>query len=130
MKARRPGSKNRIDTRCFRRVPEVAGVVEANTHAPWIRSDELVIVLKPRVTMDHHAAFGPGEIGTAVKRLMAIGGAFTAMRRWKSLWTAQRSTNVNPSALYAAKTISPALRSAWENSGTHGSITVTTRTKK
>ncbi|KAH6930791.1 hypothetical protein HPB50_018399 [Hyalomma asiaticum] len=39
------------------------------THTPRIRSDELVIVLKPRITMDLHAAFGPGGIGTAVQRL-------------------------------------------------------------
>ncbi|KAL3193764.1 hypothetical protein MRX96_000061 [Rhipicephalus microplus] len=38
------------------------------THMPRIRSDELVIVLKPKITMDLHAAFGPGGIGTAVKR--------------------------------------------------------------
>ncbi|KAL1477208.1 hypothetical protein MTO96_017825 [Rhipicephalus appendiculatus] len=33
-----------------------------------------------------------------------IGGAFTAVPRCKSLWTAERSTNVNPSALHAAET--------------------------
>ncbi|KAL3222571.1 hypothetical protein MRX96_028353 [Rhipicephalus microplus] len=38
------------------------------THTPRIRSDELVIVLKPKITMDLHAAFGPGGIGTAVQR--------------------------------------------------------------
>ncbi|KAL3206770.1 hypothetical protein MRX96_039928 [Rhipicephalus microplus] len=38
------------------------------THTPRIRSDELVIVLKPKLTMDLHAAFGPGGIGTAVQR--------------------------------------------------------------
>ncbi|KAL3202323.1 hypothetical protein MRX96_042558 [Rhipicephalus microplus] len=37
------------------------------THTPRIRSDELVIVLKPKITMDLHAAFGPDEIGTAVQ---------------------------------------------------------------
>ncbi|KAL3208365.1 hypothetical protein MRX96_039247, partial [Rhipicephalus microplus] len=39
------------------------------THMPRIRSDELVIVLKPKITMDLHAAFGPGGIGTAVQRV-------------------------------------------------------------
>ncbi|KAL1484981.1 hypothetical protein MTO96_049888, partial [Rhipicephalus appendiculatus] len=39
------------------------------THTPRIRLDELVIVLKPRITMDRHAAFGPGGIGTAVQLL-------------------------------------------------------------
>ncbi|KAL3174743.1 hypothetical protein MRX96_001032 [Rhipicephalus microplus] len=38
------------------------------THTPRIRSDELVIGLKPKITMDLHAAFGPGGIGTAVQR--------------------------------------------------------------
>ncbi|KAH8029988.1 hypothetical protein HPB51_006194 [Rhipicephalus microplus] len=38
------------------------------THTPRIRSDELVIVLKPKITMDLHAAFGPGGIGTVVQR--------------------------------------------------------------
>ncbi|KAL3224642.1 hypothetical protein MRX96_026438 [Rhipicephalus microplus] len=38
------------------------------THTPRIRSEELVIVLKPKITMDLHAAFGPGGIGTAVQR--------------------------------------------------------------
>ncbi|KAH8041738.1 hypothetical protein HPB51_017558 [Rhipicephalus microplus] len=38
------------------------------TYTPRIRSDELVIVLKPKITMDLHAAFGPGRIGTAVQR--------------------------------------------------------------
>ncbi|KAL3184750.1 hypothetical protein MRX96_005854 [Rhipicephalus microplus] len=38
------------------------------THTPRIRSDELVIVLKPKITMDLHAAFCPGGIGTAVQR--------------------------------------------------------------
>ncbi|KAL3254785.1 hypothetical protein MRX96_017527 [Rhipicephalus microplus] len=38
------------------------------THTPRIRSDELVIVLKPKITMDLHAAFGPGGIGTTVQR--------------------------------------------------------------
>ncbi|KAL3251162.1 hypothetical protein MRX96_017769 [Rhipicephalus microplus] len=38
------------------------------THTAQIRSDELVIVLKPKITMDLHAAFGPGGIGTAVQR--------------------------------------------------------------
>ncbi|KAL3201751.1 hypothetical protein MRX96_012270 [Rhipicephalus microplus] len=37
------------------------------THTPRIRSDELVIVLKPKITMNLHAAFGPGGIGTAVQ---------------------------------------------------------------
>ncbi|KAL3176475.1 hypothetical protein MRX96_010271 [Rhipicephalus microplus] len=38
------------------------------THTPRIRLDELVIVLKPKITMDLHAAFDPGGIGTAVQR--------------------------------------------------------------
>ncbi|KAL3188383.1 hypothetical protein MRX96_023047 [Rhipicephalus microplus] len=38
------------------------------THTPRIRSDELVLVLKPKITLDLHAAFGPGGIGTAVQR--------------------------------------------------------------
>ncbi|KAL3244532.1 hypothetical protein MRX96_002291 [Rhipicephalus microplus] len=38
------------------------------THTPRIRSDELVIVLKPKMTMDLRAAFGPDGIGTAVQR--------------------------------------------------------------
>ncbi|KAL3250302.1 hypothetical protein MRX96_055565 [Rhipicephalus microplus] len=38
------------------------------THTPRIRLDELVIVLKPKTTIDLHAAFGPGGIGTAVQR--------------------------------------------------------------
>ncbi|KAH8036802.1 hypothetical protein HPB51_005807 [Rhipicephalus microplus] len=38
------------------------------THTPRIQSDELVIVPKPKITMDLHAAFGPGGIGTAVQR--------------------------------------------------------------
>ncbi|KAL3210034.1 hypothetical protein MRX96_037417 [Rhipicephalus microplus] len=38
------------------------------THTPQIWSDELVIVPKPKITMNLHAAFGPDEIGTAVQR--------------------------------------------------------------
>ncbi|KAL3247024.1 hypothetical protein MRX96_057289 [Rhipicephalus microplus] len=38
------------------------------THTPLIRSDELVIAFKPKITMDLHAALGPGQIGTAVQR--------------------------------------------------------------
>ncbi|KAL3198711.1 hypothetical protein MRX96_044320 [Rhipicephalus microplus] len=37
-------------------------------HTRRIRSDELVIVPKPKITMDLYAAFDPGTIGTAVQR--------------------------------------------------------------
>ncbi|KAH8038235.1 hypothetical protein HPB51_026132 [Rhipicephalus microplus] len=39
-----------------------------STQTHRIRSDELVNVLETKITMDLHAAFGPGGIGTAVQR--------------------------------------------------------------
>ncbi|KAL3242170.1 hypothetical protein MRX96_047807 [Rhipicephalus microplus] len=38
------------------------------THTSRIRSDELVIVLKPKITINLHAAFGLGGIDTAEQR--------------------------------------------------------------
>ncbi|KAH7963640.1 hypothetical protein HPB52_022308 [Rhipicephalus sanguineus] len=62
--ARKPGSTSAADAES----PKQRSWCKP-THTSLIRSDELVIVLKPRITMDLHAAFGPGGIGTAVQRL-------------------------------------------------------------
>ncbi|KAH7934435.1 hypothetical protein HPB52_024193 [Rhipicephalus sanguineus] len=62
--ARKPGSTSAADAESPKQLSSWKP-----THTPRIRSDELVIVLKPRITMDLHAAFGPGGIGTAVQRL-------------------------------------------------------------
>ncbi|KAH7946828.1 hypothetical protein HPB52_004902 [Rhipicephalus sanguineus] len=62
--ARKPGSTSAADAESPKQLSSWKP-----THTPRIRSDELVIVLKPRITMNLHAAFGPGGIGTAVQRL-------------------------------------------------------------
>ncbi|KAL3205902.1 hypothetical protein MRX96_040583 [Rhipicephalus microplus] len=62
------------------------------THTPRIRSDELVIVLKPKIIMDLHAAFGPGGIGTAVQRF--TGSTTDASTTSSAFSTPRRSASV------------------------------------